>query len=296
MRFMTLVKSCESNCRPSQAFMEEMAKHNQEASKAGKLIETGGLFPSAHGASVRLARGTVTVTDGPFAETKEVLGGYAVLDVKSKAEAIESATWLLQLFLKYMPDWEGEIEVRQMFGPQDMPACDHRGLKKEDLVFSRVFDAPVERVWRAWTDPEQVMRWWGPDHFTCPLARIDLREGGTSLVCMRAPKEFGGQDMYSTWTYTKIVPLRRIEYLHHFADKHGNRVHPSAQGLPPDMPEEVRNAVSFEAAGERRTKIVVTEYDWPAGQMKEMSRLGMEQCLDKMAATFAAHQAPCNER
>jgi uncharacterized protein YndB with AHSA1/START domain len=114
---------------------------------------------------------------------------------------------------------------------------------------------------------------------------MDVREGGKSLVCMRAPKEFGGHDMYSTWTYTKIVPLREIEYLHHFADKDGKRVDPAAQGLPPDMPEEVRNLVSFKPVG-NKTELTVTEFDWPVGQMMEMSKLGMEQCLDKMAATF----------
>lgn len=166
----------------------------------------------------------------------------------------------------------------------------HSG-EKRDLVFTRVFDAPVERVWRAWTDPEQVMRWWGPQGFTCPLAKIDFRVGARSLVCMRAPKEFGGQDMYGTWTYTKIVPLRQIEYLHHFADKDGTRVEPATLGLPPDMPEEVRNLVTFKAAGDNQTEITVTEYDWPVGQMMELSKQGMEQCLDKMAASFVESQA-----
>ena len=77
------------------------------------------------------------------------------------------------------------------------------------IVIERIFDAPRELVWKAWTEPDHVMRWWGPQGFTCPLARLDFREGGRSLVCMRAPTEFGGQDMYSTWTYTKIVPSRR---------------------------------------------------------------------------------------
>ncbi|MGA7902426.1 MAG: SRPBCC domain-containing protein [Terrimicrobiaceae bacterium] len=158
---------------------------------------------------------------------------------------------------------------------------------KQDLVCTRVFDAPVERVWQAWSDPEHVKRWWGPEGFSCPVARMDFREGGRSLVCMRAPKEFGGQDLYSTWTYTKIVPAREIEYLHHFADRDGNRVTPVTLGLPPDMPEEVRNAVTFKAVGNNETEITVTEFDWHAGQMMEMSRMGMEQCLDKMAASLA---------
>jgi uncharacterized protein YndB with AHSA1/START domain len=88
-----------------------------------------------------------------------------------------------------------------------------KGRQKQDLVFTRVFDTPVERVWKAWSDPEDVKRWWGPKGFTCPVARLDFREGGKSLVCMQAPKEFhGGQDMYSTWTYTKIVPMQKIEW------------------------------------------------------------------------------------
>jgi uncharacterized protein YndB with AHSA1/START domain len=79
-------------------------------------------------------------------------------------------------------------------------------VKTRNVVVTRVFDAPVEQVWRAWTDPQQVMRWWGPAGFTSPVAKMDVREGGTSLVCMRAPSELGGQDIYNTWTYHKIIP------------------------------------------------------------------------------------------
>jgi uncharacterized protein YndB with AHSA1/START domain len=159
--------------------------------------------------------------------------------------------------------------------------------KKRDLVFTRVFDAPVELVWKAWVEPERVKQWWGPERFTCPVAKIDFREGGTSLVCMRAPKEFGGQDMYNTWTYQKIVPMKRFVYILHFADKDGNRMDPAKQGLPPEMPKEVRNEVTFKELGHGKTELTVTEYDWTVGQMMEMSKMGMEQCLDKMAASFA---------
>jgi uncharacterized protein YndB with AHSA1/START domain len=160
-----------------------------------------------------------------------------------------------------------------------------RNVKKTDLIITRVFDAPVERVWKAWTDTEQVRRWWGPAGFICPVAQMDFRVGGISLVCMRAPKEFGRQDMYSTWTYTKIVPLREIGYLHHFADKDRNRIAPATMGLPPAMPEEVRNLVTFKVVGGNKTELTITEYDWPVGQMMEMSRTGMKQCLDKMATS-----------
>jgi uncharacterized protein YndB with AHSA1/START domain len=158
---------------------------------------------------------------------------------------------------------------------------------KRDLVVTRVFDAPVHRVWKAWTDPEQVMRWWGPNGFSSPSAEMDFREGGTSLVCMRAPKEFGGQDMYSTWAYTKIVLLQSIEYIHNLADKNGKKADPVKLGMPPDFPQDQRNRVTFRAAGDNKTEMTVTEFDWTVGQMLNLSEIGLNQCLDKMAASLA---------
>jgi uncharacterized protein YndB with AHSA1/START domain len=159
-----------------------------------------------------------------------------------------------------------------------------------DLDVTRVFEAPVQLVWKAWTDPEHVMRWWGPNGFTAPFANIDFRVGGTSLVCMRASKEFGGQDFFSTWHYQEIEPLRRIEYIHNLADKDGNKADPVKLGMPPDFPQDQRHSVTFEALGNNQTKMTVTEYGWTAGQMMDMSKIGLEQCLDKMAATFAKAQ------
>jgi uncharacterized protein YndB with AHSA1/START domain len=159
--------------------------------------------------------------------------------------------------------------------------------KKRDLVVTRVFNAPVARVWKAWTDPEQVMQWWGPNCFTSPSAEIDFREGGTSLVCMRTPKEFGGQDMYSTWAYKKIVPLESIEYIHNLADKNGNKADPVKLGMSADFPQDQRNLVTFKAVGKNRTEMTVREYDWTVGKMLELAETGLKQCLDKMAASLA---------
>ncbi|HET7090443.1 MAG TPA: SRPBCC domain-containing protein [Anaerolineae bacterium] len=159
--------------------------------------------------------------------------------------------------------------------------------KKRDLTVTRVFDAPVEQVWKAWVEPEMVMQWWGPEGFTCPLAEMDFREGGTSLVCMRAPKEFGGQDLYNTWTYKKIVPMQSIEYILNFADKDGNKADRALHGLPPDAPQEVRNLVTFKTLAGGKTEMTVTEFDWVVGPIMELSKAGLEQCLDKMAAIFA---------
>jgi len=157
---------------------------------------------------------------------------------------------------------------------------------KRDLVVTRVFNAPLQQVWRAWADPKLVMGWWGPTDFTCPVAKMDFREGGTSLVCMHAPKELGGQDMFNTWAYETIIPMQRFVYILRFADKDGNTLDPAQQGLPPEMPKEMRHEVTFKELGEAKTEMTVTEYGWAVGAMREMSKMGLEQCLDKMAALF----------
>lgn len=160
--------------------------------------------------------------------------------------------------------------------------------EKKDLVISRVFDAPVEQVWKAWSDSNDVMKWWGPTGFSCPLAKIDFREGGTSLVAMRPPKDFGNEDLYSIWTYRKIVPMEQIAYVHNLADKEGQKIHPSVLNMQPDFPQDQPHTVTFKALGNNQTELTITEHDWPVGQMMQMSEMGMNQCLDKMAAIFSA--------
>jgi len=98
-----------------------------------------------------------------------------------------------------------------------------------EMSITRTFDAPVTRVWRAWSDPEDVKRWWGPQGFTAPVADLDFRVGGTSLVAMRSPE---GQVLYNTWTYTKIEPMELIEFIQHFADEDGDPIAPEDVGLP----------------------------------------------------------------
>jgi uncharacterized protein YndB with AHSA1/START domain len=104
-----------------------------------------------------------------------------------------------------------------------------------DVVISRVFDAPLEEVWKAWSDPEYVTQWWGPTGFTSPSAEMDFRVGGASLVCMRAPADYGGQDTYHTWTYTRIDPHERIEFVSNFAEEDATHLDPAAMGLPPGI-------------------------------------------------------------
>lgn len=160
------------------------------------------------------------------------------------------------------------------------------GHVKKNLIISRVFDAPLEQVWNAWNDPEIVKQWWGPDRFSCPQAAIDFREGGTSLVCMRSPTELGGQDSYSTWSYTTIVPYEKIEYIHNLADSKGNPIDPASAGMPEDFPQNQRHVVEFKKRTDSKTEVTVTEYEWTVGRMMELSKMGMEQCLNKMASAL----------
>lgn len=161
-------------------------------------------------------------------------------------------------------------------------------MKTRDLKVTRIFDAPLELVWRAWTDPELVRQWWGPDYFTSPSAKLDLRVGGTSLVCMRAPKEFGGMDMYSTWVYQEIRPLERIEFIQNLSDENGQHLDPSTLGLPPEFPSDLRTVVTFKDLGAGRTEMTVTEYNLPTPdtEMGKNAELGLNQSLDKMVALF----------
>ena len=115
---------------------------------------------------------------------------------------------------------------------------------------------------------------------------MDFREGGTSFVCMRAPAEFGGFDMYNTWTYNQITPIERIEFIQKFADQNGNQVDPAEMGIPPGVPREVPHVITFKALNDNQTELTVTEIGYTSDHAHDISKVGMEQCLDKMAASF----------
>ena len=131
MKFMMIVKHAEKQGPPPRELMEAIAILAQEEVKAGTMLGNGGLGPTAQGARVRLSAGCVSVTDGPFVESKEVIGGYAQSELKSKQEAIESAVRFMELHKKYWPGWEGETEVRQMFEPEDFARCSKAVIEQE---------------------------------------------------------------------------------------------------------------------------------------------------------------------
>lgn len=156
---------------------------------------------------------------------------------------------------------------------------------KKEINICRVFNAPLELVWKAFTDPELVMRWWGPDKFTSPSAKIDFHEGKSSVVCMRAPKEFGGQDWYNVWTYKKIIPLERIEYIQNLSDENGNIVDPIKLGMPADFPKDTETIVTFKKLGADKAELTFKEIA-DFGQMFHPAKKGLEECLEKMLAIF----------
>jgi hypothetical protein len=120
MRFMMIVKSAEKWGFPPKELMDAIGKLSEEGVKSGTMLGSGGLLPTAKGSSVRLHGGKVTVIDGPFTEAKEVVGGYAQFELKSKEEAVVAAKRFMELHKIHWPGWEGETEVRQMYEPGDI--------------------------------------------------------------------------------------------------------------------------------------------------------------------------------
>ena len=116
MRFMFIVRSAHQTPPPS-ALIEAMHKLADREIKAGRMLDNGGLMPMATGAEVRIRDGQLSVVDGPFVEAKEMIGGYAILDLRDKEEALASAKEFMQLHCDLFPGWEGVCELRAFASP-----------------------------------------------------------------------------------------------------------------------------------------------------------------------------------
>ena len=164
--------------------------------------------------------------------------------------------------------------------------ADNTNVKKEELFVTRIIDAPVEVVWKAWTEPEHVQHWWGPKDYTCPSCKIDLRVGGRYVFAMQAPQDQGGQISYSGGIYQRIVPMELLEFTQGISDADGNRIDPGQIGLPPDFPRELHTVVTFKPKGDM-TELTITEDGWVASQMYVYALAGTQQQTDKLAAYVA---------
>ena len=149
---------------------------------------------------------------------------------------------------------------------------------EKGIQITRTFEAPVSAVWRAWTEPEGLMGWWGPKDFTSPAARIDLKVGGKYLFTMRSPE---GQDFYSTGVYKEIEPMKKLVFTDCFSDEHGNVVPASMYGMGDDVPDEFLFTIEFEDMG-GKTRMDILHTGMPPGEDLEMSRTGLIQMMDKL--------------
>jgi uncharacterized protein YndB with AHSA1/START domain len=150
---------------------------------------------------------------------------------------------------------------------------------KQKLLIIREFDANRALVWKAWTDPELFMKWWGPKNFTCPFCKMDFKVGGTYFYCMRSPE---GQDFWGTGTFTEIIPMEHIAYTDSFADDKGNVVPSTYYGME-GFPLELQVMVAFEEH-DNKTKMTLTHQGIPSGKTTELTNASWNESFDKLAA------------
>jgi len=150
--------------------------------------------------------------------------------------------------------------------------------KEPNLVITRIFQAPRELVFRAWTDPRHVAQWWGPKNFTAPSIKIDFRKGGKFLYCMRAPD---GQEYWNGGEFLEVEAPKRIVQVMYFSDALGNKKLPTDIGFGPDFPAEMRDVITFEEAGPLQTKLTLVRSNPLSVSKKYMEDKGWGQSLDK---------------
>ncbi|OPY31334.1 MAG: hypothetical protein A4E32_01787 [Methanomassiliicoccales archaeon PtaU1.Bin124] len=148
----------------------------------------------------------------------------------------------------------------------------------QQLSIVRWIDASKNDVWDAWTEPEQIMEWWGPEYFTAPSAKVDLRVGGHYLFCMRDPQ---GKDYWSTGVYKEIADRERIVATDSFSDDKGNIVPAVYYGMPGNWPEELLLTVTFKEVG-GRTRLHLHHTGLPPGDVVEQTAAGWNGSLDKL--------------
>jgi uncharacterized protein YndB with AHSA1/START domain len=146
------------------------------------------------------------------------------------------------------------------------------------LLIARILDAPRKRVWKAWTDPERVRRWWGPQGFTSPVCTNDFRVGGRYLYCMRSPE---GEDYWNTGVFREIIPFERIVYTDSFSDPEGNIVSPTHYGMGSDFPLETLITVTFEDL-DGKTRLTLQQIGLPVSVDSENAKQGWNEAFDKL--------------
>ena len=154
----------------------------------------------------------------------------------------------------------------------------------ERMVVTRVFDAPRELVWKAWTESKYVMQWWGPKGFTSPVCKMDVRVGGKSLLCMKTPDGYEG---WNAIEYHEIVPYEKIVSSMYFSDSKGNKIEPERLGIEQEAIDGAYDVTIFEDLGNGQTKLTFIGNE-PMESAKNSGQMeGWIETLDKVAEVVA---------
>jgi uncharacterized protein YndB with AHSA1/START domain len=155
---------------------------------------------------------------------------------------------------------------------------------EDAVVIERTLDAPVELIWQLWTEPEHFAAWYGPDGATIPLARMDVRVGGTRLVGMQVDTPRGAMTMWFTGEYLEVVPNKRLVYTESMSDANGTVLAPADLGMSAGHPATTEVRVELDDLG-GRTRMILTHTGIPAGSP---GAAGWTMALDKLAVHVTA--------
>jgi uncharacterized protein YndB with AHSA1/START domain/predicted enzyme related to lactoylglutathione lyase len=238
-----------------------------------------------------LALGTHSEVKGRNADPARHMVGLGTDDVDTEwkrlrqagVEFVENPTDYGSLRIATLKDPEGNLlQLLQPLPP--------RAAGEEEIVITRVVDAPRARVFEAWTEPERLVHWWGPNGFTTPVARIDARPGGLFHACMRSPE---GQDFWSCGIYREVVAPARIVCTDSFADAEGNVVEPTQYGMSATWPREALITLTFEEHAGKTTVALRHAVPGAAASEIDMCRQGWNESLDRLAAYAAKDSGQC---
>ena len=155
------------------------------------------------------------------------------------------------------------------------------------VVIERSFDAPVNLIWKMWTDPEHFKAWYGPTDANIPVAKMDVRVGGTRLVCMEVQTPDGPLQMWFTGEYREVIENKRLVYTESMADENGNIPSPADMGTPETHPITTEVCIELDEIG-GCTKMVMTHLGVPTDSA---GAAGWAMAIDKLAAYVTAHHS-----
>ena len=157
---------------------------------------------------------------------------------------------------------------------------------QDAVVIERFFDAPVNLIWQMWTVPERFKAWYGPEGATIPVAKMDVRVGGSRLVCMEMPSPSGAMRMWFTGEYREVVENQRLVYTESMSDENGNVSSPSDMGMPEGHPTTTEVRVELEEVG-GGTKMIMTHVGIAADSP---GAAGWAMAFEKLAGYVDVHE------